>query len=287
MTAIYEKEIKSYFIGFAGYVFCALVLLFAGIYTMVINLHNAVASFEYVLSSMAFIFIIVIPILTMRVFAEEKKQKTDMLLYSLPKSMFKIVMGKYLAMITVLAIPLAVISLYPIILNLFGTINLSLSYGSLLAFFLLGASLIAMGMFVSSLSENQAVAAAVCFILVLLNFFISDLADFVSSSAFSSFIALTVAALLVSLLSKFLTKSTAAAVTFALVCIGVLMAVISVSPSSLEGLFPSIISRISVFDRFYTFVDGVFDGGAIIYFLTVIALFIFFTDQSLEKRRWN
>ena len=123
MTAIYRRELNSYFKGLTGYVFAAFMLLFIGIYCAIINLKSGYASFGYVLNNASFIYIIIIPILTMRSVAEERRQRTDQLLYALPISMAKIVMGKFLAMLTVLAVPLAVICVYPIALSGFGTVN--------------------------------------------------------------------------------------------------------------------------------------------------------------------
>lgn len=129
MKAIFRRELSSYFTGLSGYVFGAFLLLFAGIYTMAYNIRAAVSNFEYVLSSMSFIFLVIVPILTMRVFAEEKRQKTDQLLYSLPLTMTEVVMGKYLAMLVMFLIPLCIIGIYPAVLSHFGKVNLAAAYG--------------------------------------------------------------------------------------------------------------------------------------------------------------
>lgn len=113
MTAIYRRELRSYFQGMTAYVFIAFLLVFAGIYTMVYNLDAGYPNFEYVLQAMTIIFLIAIPILTMRVIAEERRQKTDQLLYALPLGMTRVVLGKYLAMLTVVAIPCVIMGLYP------------------------------------------------------------------------------------------------------------------------------------------------------------------------------
>lgn len=287
MTAIYQRELRSYFTGFTGYVFCTFILLFGGIYTAVINFANGVTNFEYVLSGMSFVFIVAVPVLTMRVFAEEKRQKTDLLLYSLPISMTSIVLGKYFAMLTVLACPLAIMSVYPIILNLFGTVNLAVAYAAILAFFLMGAVLIAVGMLVSSLCENQAVAAAGCFVLVLINYFISDLASFVSAEATTSLFAVFILIVVASLIVRYLTGSSLAAGAAAILGVVILVVSYLVNKSAFEGLFARILTSISLFDRFYGFVQGVFDIGGVIFFLSAIALLVFYTVQAMEKRRYS
>lgn len=287
MKAVFEREFKSYFQNVTGYIFIAFLLLFAGIYTMAINLNNGSPKFEYVLRNMSFIFLIIVPVLTMRVIAEEKRQKTDQLLYALPVSTTKIVLGKYLAMLAVLAIPVAILSLYPVILSRYGNVYLPASFGTLIGFYFLGATLIAMGMFISSVTENQTIAAILTFVMMLVVYFIADLSYFVPRTSSASFIVLTILILLLCVVTGILTKNSLAAVLLFVLCEAGLSAVLAFSPASLAGLVPNIMKQLSVFDRFYTFVDGVFDITALIYYLMVIMVFGFLTVQSLEKRRWS
>jgi ABC-2 type transport system permease protein len=287
VRAIIGRELRSYYNGAVGYVFAAFILLFVGIYTMAINLKGYVANFEFSLSQMSFVYLIAIPIITMRMIAEEKRQKTDQLLYSLPMGVTRIVLGKYFASLIVLAVPVAIICFYPLILTLYGTVNLFSAYGSILAFFLLGASLISVGMFISSVTESQVVAAVLSFIAMLINFFISQLANLVSASTMSSFIAMTIFVVVLAVIIKLLVKSGIFAVVFALVCEISLIVSFITSRSSFEGLFPAIMKGISMFDRFYSFIGGVFDITSIVYFIMTSFVFVFLTVQSLEKRRWN
>ena len=113
MKAVFRHELSSYFTGMTGYVFGAFLLLFAGIYTMAVNLNAGLSNFEYVLSNLSFIFLIIVPILTMRVIAEERRQRTDQLLYSLPLSMTGVALGKYAALLVVFLVPTGIICLYP------------------------------------------------------------------------------------------------------------------------------------------------------------------------------
>ncbi|MDF2950626.1 MAG: putative rane protein, partial [Anaerocolumna sp.] len=115
MLAIYKKELKSYFTSMTGYVFIAFFLIIIGIFFVIYNLLNQLANFEYVLSDVSFIFVILVPILTMRLMAEEKKQKTDQLLLTSPVPVSHIILGKFLAVITVYFISIAIISFYPLI----------------------------------------------------------------------------------------------------------------------------------------------------------------------------
>lgn len=287
MTAILRHELSSYFTNVTGYVFGAFLLLFAGIYTMVINLQSASPYFEYVLMNMDFIFLIIVPILTMRVIAEERRQKTDQLLYSLPLTMTQVALGKYLAMLVIFLIPVAIIGVYPLVLTAFGDVCLPAAYGALVGFFFLGASLIAIGMFISSLTESQAVAAGLCFVVMLVNYFISSLASYVPTTAFASFLCIAVCVLLLGLIFRALTRNGFAALVLTVVLECGLAAAYTFCSSDFQGLFPDLMEQLSLFDRFYEFVNGTFDLTAIVYYLTIIAVFVFLTVQSLEKRRWS
>jgi ABC-2 type transport system permease protein len=151
MTAILKHELRTYFHSLTAYVFGAFLLMFVGIGSMLYNIQAAVSNFEYVLSFGSMIFVVIVPILTMRVIAEERKQRTDQLLYSLPVSTTQVIVGKYLALLVVFLVPMCIISVYPLIFAQFGDVYLLTSYGSLLAFFIMGAALIAVGVFISSL----------------------------------------------------------------------------------------------------------------------------------------
>ena len=186
MTAVLKHELRNYFHSFTAYVFGAFLLAIVGIGSMLYNLQAAVSNFEYVLSFGCIVFVVIVPILTMRTVAEERRQKTDQLLYSLPITTLQVVLGKFLALIAVFAVPLGIIAVYPLIFARFGEVYLPTSYGSLFAFFLLGAALLAVGMFLSSLMENQGFAAGIGIAVILLNYYSVSLSEYVSSTAFGS-----------------------------------------------------------------------------------------------------
>lgn len=287
MIAIYKRELKSYFTGMMGYVFVAFVLLFIGIYTSAINLKYAYPGFEYVIKSSSFMFLIAVPVLTMRVFAEERRQNTDQLLYSLPVSVVDMVLGKYLAMVTLLTLPLAVVAFYPLIIGGFGTISYATAYGSLFAFYLLGCALIAIGMFMSSITENQLIAAVMCLGTLVLCYLMTALSNLITSTSLASTLSLMVVALLLSLIVRLMTKSWTAAGFTAVATFVPLTLLYLLSPTAMEGAFTGALSALAVFDRMDSFTGGIFDLTGIVYFVSVAALFCFFTVQAVEKRRWS
>ncbi len=178
MKAIFQREFKSYFTSVTGYAFAAFLLLFIGIYTMSVCLVAYYPNYEYVLGNTAFIFLLIVPIITMKTFAEERKQKTDQLLYALPIGMTKIVFGKYLALLAVFAVPMIPTAIYPLILKMYGSVSLRVTFAAFVGFFLLGAALLSVGMFISSLTESQPLAAGISFLVILINFFGSSLATY-------------------------------------------------------------------------------------------------------------
>ncbi len=287
MIAILKHELKIYFQSLTAYVFGSFLLVFVGIGAMLYNLQAAVSNFEFVLGFSSPVFVVIVPILTMRVIAEERKQKTDQLLYSLPVSAAQIILGKYLALLLVYLIPVCVIAVYPIIFSQYGDVYLLTSYGSLTAFFIMGAALIASGIFISSLTENQGFAAGIGIAAILLNYFSVSLAEYVSATAFGSFAALFLIAALLGWIIHHLTQNDALAYGVSLVLMAAAAAVYLIDETKLEGLLPDIMKKLSLFDRLDTFVNGVFDVTAVIYFISVIVFFLFLSVQSLEKRRYN
>lgn len=287
MTAVLKHELRNYFHSFTAYVFGAFLLAIVGIGSMLYNLQAAVSNFEYVLSFGCIVFVVIVPILTMRVIAEERKQKTDQLLYSLPITTTQVVAGKYLALLAVYLIPLAVISIYPLIFSQFGEVYLPTSYGSLFAIFMMGAALIALGVFISCLTDNQGLAAGIGIAVILFNYYSVSLSEYVSSTAFGSVVALAVLILALGAIIRYLTRNELLAYGVSLVLAVAVCVVCFVDATMFEGLLPAIMEQLSLFERFNAFVNGVFDMTAIVYYLSVIGFFLFLSVQSLEKRRYN
>ncbi len=287
MGAVFKKEFKAYFTNMTGYVFMAFLLLFSGIYVTAVNLKGGLASFEYTLSSMSMVFIFIIPILTMRSIAEERHSRTDQLLYSLPLRVSDIVLGKFFAMLAVLAIPVAIMSAYPLILSAFGTVHYAACYGAMLAFFLLGAALIAICMFMSALTESQIIAAVLSFGVLLVAYLMSGIASLIPSTAMASFLALIVVSIVLAAIVWLLTKNPVVALIAAAICIVPLSLLYYFNSSVFAGLFQEMLNTLSLFDRFDNFIYGIFDVTALVYYISVIVFFLFLTMQSVEKRRWS
>ena len=286
MKAVFKHEFSSYFTGLTGYVFAAFLLLFAGIYTMGICLSSGYANFEYVLGNMSFTFMIIVPVLTMRVISAERKQKTDNLLYSLPLTMTDVILGKYFAMLAVFAVPTVIIGLYPLILRSYGAVNLGTCYTALLGYFLLGAALIAVGMFISSLTDSQAASAGICFGVMLVNYFLVTISGLISVTALGTVLVCAVLAALVSVIFYLMTRNLSWTFTLFAVLLILVMGIYILFPNSYSGLVTTVLENLSLFERFEGMLDGLLDFTTVVFFLSVAAVFVSLTIRSMDKRRW-
>lgn len=285
MTSIYRKELRSYFTTMTGVIVAAFLLFICGIYTVVYNFGGGYPNFEYSLSAICFVFLILVPILTMRSFAEERSSRTDQLLFSLPMSLRSIVIGKYLAMVTVIALPMLLMAFIPPILSIYGSVNFASAYATLFAFFLMGCALIAVGMFFSSLTESQIISAVITFGALLICFLAQGISSLIPTTSIASFICLTTFLVILAFILYNATKNgTVAGIAF-IVLEAALLILYLVNSGVFEGLVPDIISRFAVFDSLSSFVGGRFDVTVIVYYLSIAVAFMFFTEKSMEHRR--
>lgn len=287
MTAIFLREFKGYFNSMLGWVLTGVMLLFGGLYFTAVNLQGGYTDLSYTLYSFIIVLLIFVPLLCMRSFAEEKRSRTDQLLLTSPVSIPGIVMGKYLSLLAMFAVPLGVYALYPLLMKALGAANFAASYSGLLAYFFLGAALIAVCMYLSTLTENQIVAALSGFGVLLVCYLmpaIQTLFTAGSSLALVVFaIILGAASLIIGLRSRSLVLGGG---VFAVGCIA-LAVLFSVRSAALTTAFSAVLGGLALFEPFLNFVNGLFDVTALVYYAGVAGLFLFLTGQALEKRRWN
>lgn len=291
MKAIFNRELDSQFNGLTGYIYCAFVLLVSAFFIALITLQGE-SRFEAIPYYMRLYFIPVIsvPIITIRSIAEERHQKTDQLLYSLPLSMTKIVLGKYLAIAAVTALPLLVMAVYPPMLQALataGTVPYAAAYGSLVLYYLMCAAFAAVCLFLSSLTDHVALAAGMSVGAGVLLYMTAFLESYVSTTALAAFITLAVMAALMALVFGLMTKNGSFSAIILLVLEAAVVLVYILSPSSFTGLCGTIVNALNLFAHFDDVASGLFSLKAVVYYLTVIALFLFLTVQSMEKRRWS
>lgn len=233
MFAIFKRELRAYFTSPLGYVFLAIFYAFSGLFFYIFALSVGSTDISSVFLMMFMVLMIFVPLLTMRLLSEDKKQKTDQLTLTAPVSLLSIVMGKFLAAYAIFAIGVAVMPVYGFVMSTFATVSWLTIWGNTVGLLLLGGIFVSIGLFVSSLTENQMIAA-------IGGFFIN----------------------LMILLMNTLT---------------------SALPS---GFFRDVLSSISVYSRYSQITNGIFSLSSLIFFISVIFIFLFLTVRVLEKRRW-
>ncbi|MCD7740775.1 MAG: ABC transporter permease [Ruminococcus sp.] len=234
MGAIFRREVLSYFTSPIGYIFLAAFYAFSAFFFANSSLSAGSTSMDSMFSSLMIILVVLIPILTMRTMSEDKKTKTDQCLLTAPVSLGSIVTGKFLAAFLVYTCAVAVTLVYAIIIAGFASVDWLVIVGNIVGLELYGAAFIAVGIFCSSLTENQVVAAVIGFIVILaLNML-----------------------------------------------------------SSIAALLPwewleNILDEVSFYERYYGFTTGLFDLSNVLFFISAVVMFLFFTVRVLERRRWS
>ena len=287
MIAVYKRELRSYLTSMIGYLFIFFILLLTGIYFSAYQLGAAYPRFEYTLSALTFVFLISVPILTMRVLAEERKQKTDQLLLTAPVSVGKIVLGKYFALVTIFAIPMLIMCLYPLLMTKFGTVSLGAAYTAILGFFLLGCANLAIGVFISSLTESQVIAAVLTFVFLFAFYMMNGISSFFSEGSLSTCITFGLLILAAAIVIYTMIKNL---LISAIVCVVgeiALVIVYVVNSSFFSGGIQKVLNVFNLSSHFDNFANAIFDVKGILYFVSVITVCLFLTVQSIVKRRWN
>ena len=287
MTAIYKRELKSYLTSMVGYLFIFFVLVLTGIYFSAYQLSAAYPKFETTLSAVTVVFLIGVPILTMRVLAEERKQKTDQLLLTAPVSVGNIVTGKYLALVTVYAIPILVLCTYPLIMSKFGTVDFGTAYTAILGFFLLGCANIAIGLFMSALTESQVIAAVLTFVLLFAFYMMNGISSFFSKTSMSTCVTFGLLILAAAIIVYTMIKNVLISAAVGVIGEVILVIVYLLKSSIFEGGIQKVLDIFNLSGHFDNFTNNIFDIKGIVYFLSVIAVCLFLTMQSILKRRWN
>ncbi|MCR5666592.1 MAG: Gldg family protein [Eubacterium sp.] len=235
MSAIFKREFKSYFQNVVGWVFIAATMFFFGLYSYAYNMVNTYAQLGTVLQSITFLFLITVPILTMRAMAEERKNKTDQLIITAPISVGKIVVGKYLAMAAVYTITVGIMCIFPIILGRFGSVSYTETYVALIGLWFYGLLCLAIGLFISSLTESIVLSAIISFAALFLGYMMGSISSMISAS----------------------------------------------------GILEKIMSALDITAGLEEFTDGTFSITGLVYYVAAVALFLFLTCQSIQKRRWS
>ena len=233
MFAIFKRELKAYFTSPLGYVFLAIFYAFSGLFFYIFSLSVGSTDISSVFLMMFIVLMVFVPLLTMRLLSEDKKQKTDQLILTAAVSLVSIVMGKFLAAYAIFAIGVAVMPVYGFVMSTFATVSWLPIWGNTVGLLLLGGIFVSIGLFISSLTENQMIAAIGGFFINLMILLMNTLK--------------------------------------------------SALPN---GFLQDVLSSISVYSRYSEITNGIFSLSSLIFFVSVIFIFLFLTVRVLEKRRW-
>jgi ABC-2 type transport system permease protein len=287
MIAILKRELKSYFLTPIGYVYTGFFLLVAGIFFFFNNLAMLSSRFTGFLASIQFIYLFAVPLLTMRLFSEERRQKTDQLLLTSPVSITGIVVGKFLAALSVYFVTLAVTLLYACVIAVFGELAFWETVGSYIGFIFLGASYISIGIFISASTENQLTAAIVSFFSLIMLWLIDTVSQTLPSDTVWGIIFASALAGAVCLFLYLNTKSLKAVVIAALASLAVIAGLYLWDGDIFTGFIRKVLGWFSLTKRYENFSMGILKVDALVYFTSFSGLFLFLTVRLIEKRRWS
>ncbi len=288
MTAIWKREFQSHFQSMIGYVFVAVLMVFFGIYFLAYNMMSGYPYFSYTLSSSLLVLVFAIPVLTMKSLSEERKTKTDQLLLTAPISVGKIVMGKYLGMISVFAIPMLFSCLCPIVIMMQGNSYPKVDYSTILAFFLVGCVYIAIGMFISALTESQVIAAVASIGILLVIQMWKGIVGLIPTSEVGSLIGFIIVLTVVVFIIFSMNKNYIIAIAIEAIGVLALLITYNLKSNMFSSALPNLLGKLNFLDYFDNFAfNNIFDVSGVVFYVSVSMFFIFLTSQVLQKRRWS
>ena len=288
MTAIYKRELRSYFNSMIGYVFAAAVTLVIGLFFTIYNLRSGHPYFAVALSGTLMIFAFAVPLLTMKSMAEERRSRTDQMLLTYPVSVAGVILGKFFAMLTVYAIPLLISCLCPLVIAKGGGGSYLIDYSTIFLFLFLGAMFISVGMFISSLTESQLIAAVVGMVALLLLLLWDTLIAFIPATVVASVVGFVIFFALAALIAA--RSAGHPAVGIAVFGAGAIFTILGASMAStwFASALTGFLGLFSIYGPISNFVSNyVFDLKGLLYYCVMTAVFLFLTVQSVQRRQYR
>ena len=278
MKAIYKRELAAYAHSMTGCVATAFLLAVVGLYFMAYNLYQGAPGFATALNAASFLLILVIPLLTMRSLAEERKNRTDQLLLTAPVSVTGVVLGKFAAMATVFAVPS----------GSSGVVYFQSDYATILAFFLMGCLFLSIGLLLSALTESQVIAAVATAGVLILLYMWDGIVDFLPSAAAGNLVGVLLCAVALGCLVYHLTSNGVIGGVVGGVCAVAAIVCYVVDSTLFESLLPNLLGTFSLTGVLTNFASNtLFDLSGLLLYLSLTALMLFLTVQMIQRRRWN
>ncbi len=287
MLAILKKELRTYFNSMIGYLFIFFFVLIMGMFYYFGNVLSGDPSFGHVLYSMTIILLILIPTITMRLFSEEMKQRTDQLLFTSPLTIRDIVLGKYFAAVCLFLITMIITIIFPLMIAPYGKLPVAEIFGTYVGFILLASCFIAVGIFVSALTDNQIISAVGSFALLFLIYIMDGVSKLFPSDRVSSFVFVAIVIFAFAMLLYNSTKNIVIPICVSVIAVIATIATFFVNNFFFDGIIVKVFSWISVVSRFNSFSSGVFSLTDGVYCITFSIIFLYLTINVIEKRRWS
>ena len=287
MYAIFKRELKSYFLTPSAYIFMGTFLLLSGVLFTLQIIFPMSKQYAEFLGSLIVIFVLVVPLLTMKVFSEERRNKTDQMLLTAPVTALAITAGKYFAPVVIFLFTLIVTFLYPLFLSFHGDLETAKIIGTYIGFFLLGCSFISVGVLVSASTESMASAAIISFCAIAFTWF----ADFLIPIAPASSLAGALFILAVLLIVIYRIYKNSGNWLYSVIALGIIIAVVAILYFVKGEIFASLITKtigwLSLTSRFSAFPLGIIRLVDVIYYVSFITFILYLTSGQIEKRRWS
>ena len=285
MAAVFRKELHTYAVTMIGAAALAVLLALTGFVTRYINCYNGYGSYSYTLQYLAFWFYaIAMPLLTMRTFSEEYRQKTDQLLFTAPVRVRAIVYGKYAALLVMLFIPVLLMKLYAAALGRYGSMPAAQDNAALFLFFLMGAAYFAVGMLISSVTENQIISAVICILFVIFTQLVGNVRTIIGAGRGSAFLFVLLLIVLGGILLYAATKRLFLSAVIFLTAMIAAVLLFMLRGNWFDGRVSRVISLFDFRSAFFTGVMGTMDFRAILYFLSFAAACTELTVYSVTRR---
>ncbi len=287
MTAILKKELKNYFHTVIGWGFLGFFVLITGYFFVGQNIVTGDMNYNNTLAGSLSMFMILMPVLTMRLFSEERKQKTDQLLYCSPVSVRKIVTGKFLSAVILFMLGILITLVFPFMLNGYGNVDWGLTFAGIIGYFLLGICIISTGIFISALTDNQIISAIAAFGVTFLLLMMDNISSSVPVSVSASLVFAGILILILSFVVYAGTKNITVAASCGIICLVIAVVIYIADANLYDGLIVKILSWFSVLNRYESFYIGIISVSDIVYYITFTAAFLYLSVNVIEKRRWN
>lgn len=288
MLNVYKKELRSMLYSPIGFTVISVMLIFFGLFVTIYNLYSGSIRIEFSYQNSALVLLLAVPLLSMSTLSKEHSSKTDALLFSLPIPIYKVILGKFFSLVTIISIPITVTFLYTVILSFYAEIYFLSAITSTLALWLCACCLLSIGLFMSSLFKNTIICALSTFALMMIIYFLPTFSSILPSSAEASLLAFSLFCILIGLIIYRLCRSKNAGIIGSAVCECVLLFIYFFNSSVLEGALYTCAKAFSIISYLDAFVvNNTISIPAYIYYVSICALFVFLTVQSEEKRRFS